>query len=161
MDRSRPFERHDLVKRITALEANRSELLARAERAEAVVAALPDPNTAEELREKITELLGSPNEALVHAFLDYAWNEVARIAGWEMAARWQAEGEAKRLRAELAGASDALCAVGKAALTVAPTLCKPYQDASETSPWEQFMEQPARRAYELGARIRRELKERT
>jgi hypothetical protein len=69
--------------------------------------------------------------------------------------------EVERLRGQLGEASEALRAVGKAALTVAPTLCKPYRDAPETSPWEQFMEQPARRAYELGARIRRELKERS
>ena len=65
--------------------------------------------------------------------------------------------EVERLRGQLGEASDALRAVGKAALTVAPTLRKPYRDAPETSPWKQFMEQPARRAYDLGVRIRREL----
>jgi hypothetical protein len=64
-----------------------------------------------------------------------------------------------QLRADLAEASEALCAVGKAALTVAPTLEKPYRDAPETSPWTQFMEQPARRAYNLGVRLRRQIKE--
>lgn len=67
----------------------------------------------------------------------------------------------ERLRGQLGEASDALRAVGKAALTVAPTLREPYRDAPETSPWKRFMEQPARRAYDLGVRIRRELKERS
>lgn len=73
---------------------------------------------------------------------------------WEQRAR-EAEATAEQLRAELAEASEALRAVGKAALTVAPTLRQPYRDAPETSPWKQFMEQPARRAYNLGVRIRR------
>lgn len=67
--------------------------------------------------------------------------------------------EVERLRGQLGEASDALHAVGKAALTVAPRLREPYRDAPETSPWTQFMEQPARHAYNLGVRIRRELKE--
>lgn len=71
----------------------------------------------------------------------------------------QLQAEVQRLRVELAKASDALCAVGKAALVVAPTLAKPYPDAPETSPWQQFMERPVRDAYNLGRRIRRDLKE--
>lgn len=65
----------------------------------------------------------------------------------------------KDARAELAEASDALRAVGKAALTVAPTLREPYRDAPDTSPWQRFMEEPARRAYNLGVRLRRHMKE--
>jgi hypothetical protein len=67
--------------------------------------------------------------------------------------------ELERLRTSLTEASDALRDVGKAVLTVAPTLRQPYRDAPETSPWEQFVKQPARRAYTLGVRIRRQLKE--
>jgi hypothetical protein len=51
----------------------------------------------EELRERVTEILGEPNEAVVDALLVFATNEVARIAGGEMTARWQAEDELKRI----------------------------------------------------------------
>lgn len=68
-----------------------------------------------------------------------------------------AEAERDRYAALLAEASDALRAVGKAAITVEPTLKKPYPDAPHTSPWERFMKEPARRAYNLGHQIRREL----
>lgn len=92
-----------------------AELLARAEQAEAgverlraelvevrrVITALPDPGTVEELREKIAELFGNSDEALVHTFLNYAWSETARIAGWEMVARWQAEAERNTLKAAI------------------------------------------------------------
>lgn len=57
-------------------------------------------------------------------------------------------------RALLREASDALLAAGKAALTVKPTLDKPYRDAPEWSPWTRFMEKPARAAYNLGSKIR-------
>jgi hypothetical protein len=54
-------------------------------------------------------------------------------------------------------AGEALRAVGKAALAVKTSLTKPYPDAPETSPWVQFMERPAREAYNLSAEIRRAL----
>jgi len=57
----------------------------------------------------------------------------------------------------LTEASDALRAVGKAAIVVEPTLSKPYPDAPHTSPWERFMKAPAKRAYNLGWQIRTEL----
>lgn len=47
----------------------------------------------------------------------------------------------------------ALRDVGKAALTVKPTLDKPYPDAPGTTPWKRFMGQPARHAYNLGCQI--------
>lgn len=71
--------------------------------------------------------------------------------------RDKARAELDRYAALLAEASEALCAVGKAAITVEPTLKQPYPDAPNTSPWERFMERPARRAYNLGHQIRREL----
>jgi len=77
-----------------------------------------------------------------------------QVAHWKQRAR-DADARLEQLQAELADAADALRAVGKAALAVAPTLRKPYPDAPETSPWTQFMEQPARRAYNLGVRIHR------
>lgn len=71
--------------------------------------------------------------------------------------RDEARAERDRYAALLAEASEALRLVGKAAITVEPTLKQPYSDAPSTSPWERFMEQPARRAYNLGHQIRREL----
>lgn len=75
------------------------------------------------------------------------------------------QGEINRLTAErdrcialLTAASDALCAVGKAAITVEPILKQPYPDAPETSPWGRFVEPHVRRAYNLGRQIRRELR---
>lgn len=52
-------------------------------------------------------------------------------------------------------AARALKDVGKAALVVKPTLTKPYPDAPRTNPWQQFMDQPAREAYNLGVEILR------
>lgn len=74
-----------------------TERLAEARR---VITALPDPAAADELREKITDLFGSPDETIVDAFLTYAWSETARIAARQMVASWQAEEEIKQLRAE-------------------------------------------------------------
>lgn len=65
--------------------------------------------------------------------------------------------ERDQLRVRLREASEALRAVGKAAIVVEPTLAKPYADAPHTSPWERFMKAPAKRAYNLGLQIRREL----
>ena len=58
------------------------------------------------------------------------------------------------MRELLREAGGVLRAVGKAALVVKPTLNQPYPDAPETTPWDRFMEAPARRAYNLGSRIR-------
>jgi hypothetical protein len=58
---------------------------------------------------------------------------------------------------QLIDASDALRAVGKAAIVVKPTLDKPYPDAPEWTPWTRFMERPAKRAYNLGTKLRRQL----
>ena len=58
------------------------------------------------------------------------------------------------LRERLREAADALRAVGKAALVVKPNLDKPFPDAPSTTPWVQFMDAPARRAYNLGHQIR-------
>lgn len=66
--------------------------------------------------------------------------------------------EQDRYAALLSEASEALQRVGKAAIVVEPFLAKPFPDAPHTSPWKQFMEQPSKRAYNLGQRIRRELK---
>lgn len=71
--------------------------------------------------------------------------------------RDQARAERDRYAALLVEASEALRAVGKAAITVEPTLKQPYPDAPATSPWARWMEAPARRAYNLGHQIRREL----
>lgn len=65
-----------------------------------------------------------------------------------------AEQEVARLRAQLREAADALCDVGKAALVVKNSLEKPYPDAPDWSPWTRFMGAPAKRAYNLGHRIR-------
>lgn len=58
---------------------------------------------------------------------------------------------------QLAEAADALCAVGKAAIVVQPTLDVPYPDAPEWTPWTRFMRKPARTAYNLGILLRRQL----
>jgi hypothetical protein len=69
-----------------------------------------------------------------------------------------AEDKLASFHAVLTEAAGALLDVGKAAITVKPRLDKPYTDAPETTPWRQFMEQPAKAAYNLGHRIRRNLK---
>lgn len=147
------------------------------------------PVTAEDLRERIeasvgpamrlglqdAELFDEPGAQRIEEWITHITDQVLAALAWQSArgrakaygesmtrlsGAWgSTEAEVERLRAELAEASDALCAVGKAALVVAPTLAKPYPDAPKTSPWEQFMERPARDAYNLGTRIRRELKE--
>jgi len=63
-----------------------------------------------------------------------------------------------QLYAQLTEAADALCAIGKALIVVEPTLKQPYPDAPHTSPWERFVHQPAKRAYNLGWSLRRQLK---
>lgn len=64
-----------------------------------------------------------------------------------------------QLYAQLGEAADALYAIGKALIVVEPTLKQPYPDAPHTSPWERFVHQPAKRAYNLGWAIRRQLKD--
>ncbi|MFJ4990036.1 hypothetical protein ACIP9H_40350 [Streptomyces sp. NPDC088732] len=61
------------------------------------------------------------------------------------------------LRAQLAEAAEALCAVGKAAIVVQPTLDKPYPHAPQWTPWTRWMQRPARQAYNLGTLLRRQL----
>lgn len=61
------------------------------------------------------------------------------------------------LRAQLAEASHALRAIGKAAIVVQPTLDKPYPDDPRWTPWTRWMRDPTRRAYNLGILLRRQL----
>ncbi|MFB7285467.1 hypothetical protein [Actinacidiphila glaucinigra] len=61
------------------------------------------------------------------------------------------------LKAQLAEAAEALCAVGKAAIVVQPALDKPYPDAPQWTPWTRWMQRPARQAYNLGILLRRQL----
>lgn len=58
------------------------------------------------------------------------------------------------LREQLAETSDVLRTVGKAAITVQPTLDTPYPDDPRWTPWTRWMEKPARRAYNLGVLLR-------
>jgi hypothetical protein len=51
-------------------------------------------------------------------------------------------------------AGDALRDVGKKALVVKTTLEKPYPDAPDKNPWDQYMKAAASRAYNLGCQIR-------
>ena len=67
-----------------------------------VIAAQPKPASVEELREHIEEILGTSDEAAVEAFLCFASGEIARIAGGEMVARWQAEDALKAAEAQVA-----------------------------------------------------------
>lgn len=72
--------------------------------------------------------------------------------------RWlQAEAAWQRDQAltMLADAGDALRDVGKKAIVVEGTLKKPYPDAPDKNPWDQYMKAPARRAYNLGCEIRK------
>jgi hypothetical protein len=62
------------------------------------------------------------------------------------------------MRTLLRRAEEALRAVGKAALTVRPTLDQPYPDAPEWTPWTRFLEGPARAAFSLGFEIDRRLR---
>lgn len=71
----------------------------------------PDPSAVSELREHITELLDGPNEAVEDALLGFAYNEVARVAGDEMVARWQAEDLLKDYRKTSQGFADRLSVV--------------------------------------------------
>lgn len=61
----------------------------------------------------------------------------------------------------LAEIADALVAIGKACLVVAPTLRKPYPDDPTQNPWDKFVHDPAKRAYNLGHDLRRELRARS
>lgn len=60
----------------------------------------------------------------------------------------------------LAEIAAALVAIGKACIVVAPTLRKPYPDDPEQNPWDKFVHEPAKRAYNLGHELRRELRAR-
>lgn len=71
--------------------------------------------------------------------------------------RAQQREEIERLRALLAEAAEALVDIGKKAIVVKPALSKPYVDAPDLTPWTRFMEAPARRAYNLGVELRREI----
>lgn len=59
------------------------------------------------------------------------------------------------LRELLREASRALKDAGKAAIVVKPTLDVPYKDDPRWTPWTRFVEQPSRRAYNLGFEIHR------
>lgn len=116
-------------------------MTAREELYVAFVAAMQDGNwhmTADEDHVKATAMVDAAIHEALHAVVE------ARVVR-------------DRYAALLAEASEALRLVGKAAIVVEPFLAKPYPDAPNTSPWERFMERPARRAYNLGHRIRREL----
>jgi hypothetical protein len=63
-------------------------------------------------------------------------------------------GERDELRAQLRRAEVALRKLSKAVLVVAPTLRKPYPDAPDTSPYEQFVHAPASAAYDLANELR-------
>lgn len=64
------------------------------------------------------------------------------------------QGTISDLRKQLAETADVLRSVGKAALLVKPTLTEPFPDDPRWTPWSRFMEQPARRAYNLGILLR-------
>jgi hypothetical protein len=64
-----------------------------------------------------------------------------------------------QLRDLLRQAADALVDVGKKAIVVKPTLSTPYSDDPSWTPWTRFLEQAARKAYNLGHEIRRQLGE--
>lgn len=65
----------------------------------------------------------------------------------------------EQLRDLLRQAADALVEVGKKSIVVKPTLNKPYPDDPTWTPWTRFLEDPARKAYNLGHEIRRQLGE--
>lgn len=56
-------------------------------------------------------------------------------------------------------AQSALRALSKACLGAEPHLSKPFTDAPEHSPWSLRVERLTRRAYNLGTKIRRQLKD--
>lgn len=58
---------------------------------------------------------------------------------------------------QLREAADALYAIGKACITVKPTLDQPYSDAPQWTPWTRWVAKPARTAYNLSVLLRRQL----
>lgn len=66
------------------------------------------------------------------------------------------EDELRRLLTE---AEDALRELSKKCLVVKTTLDKPYPDAPHLTPWTQYVQRPASRAYNLAVEIRQALRE--
>lgn len=63
------------------------------------------------------------------------------------------------LRRLLTEAEDALRELSKKCLVVKTTLDKPYPGTPLLSPWTQYVQRPASRAYNLAAEIRQALRE--
>lgn len=63
--------------------------------------------------------------------------------------------EHKQMRELLQRSAEALMNCAKAALTVKPSIDKPYPDAPEWTPWKRFVEAPSRRAHDLAVEIRK------
>jgi chromosome segregation ATPase len=101
----------------------------RAELADArrIISAKPDPDSIEDLRERITELLGAENESVLEAFLSFATAEIGRIACGEMSALWWTQDELTTVKAE----RDALKAAIAALLTAQGRMVDGWAEGNE------------------------------